>query len=64
MVNKEQNNILISHPTIVKLNNVVFSMNPQSAAGIDVMNGYFLQNCWHIINQDLKLVIKVFFFSV
>ncbi|WMV50080.1 hypothetical protein MTR67_043465, partial [Solanum verrucosum] len=39
MVNQEQNNNLTVVPTIEELKEVVFSMNPNSAAGPDGMNG-------------------------
>ena len=39
MVNQEQNDRLISLTTMAELHQVVFSMNPQSAAGPYCMNG-------------------------
>uniref|UniRef100_M1D937 Non-LTR retroelement reverse transcriptase n=1 Tax=Solanum tuberosum TaxID=4113 RepID=M1D937_SOLTU len=48
-------------PTVEELKEVVFSMNPNSAAGPDGMNGYFFQKCWHIIKKDLFGVIQAFF---
>ncbi|KAG5585847.1 hypothetical protein H5410_046281 [Solanum commersonii] len=53
MVNQEKNNNLITMPTLEELNEMVFSMIPNSAAGPDGMNGYFFQKCWHIIKKDL-----------
>ncbi|XP_049405051.1 uncharacterized protein LOC125868449 [Solanum stenotomum] len=61
MVNQEQNNNLTAMPTIEELKEIVFSMNPNSAAGLDVMNGYFFQKCWQIIKNDVFGVIQVFF---
>lgn len=61
MVNQEQNNNLIAVPTIEELKEVVFSMNPNSAAGPDGMNGFFFQKCWQIIKHDLLAVIQAFF---
>ncbi|KAG5580316.1 hypothetical protein H5410_050943 [Solanum commersonii] len=39
MVNREQNESLTALPTLAELKEVVFSMNPNSAAGPDGMNG-------------------------
>ena len=44
-----------------ELKKVVFSMNPNSAAGPDGMNGYFFQKCWNIIKNDLIEVVHAFF---
>ncbi|KAG5585843.1 hypothetical protein H5410_046277 [Solanum commersonii] len=40
-------------PNLEELKKVIFSMNPNSAAGPDGMNGYFFQKCWNIIKHDL-----------
>ncbi|XP_015158404.1 uncharacterized protein [Solanum tuberosum] len=61
MVNLVQNNSLTTMPTLEELKEVVFSMNPNSAAGPDGMNGYFFQKCWDIIKHDLFGVIQAFF---
>ena len=61
MVNHEQNDRLISNPTMVVLKEVVFFMNPLSAVGTDGINGFLLKKCCHIINQDLMELIKEFF---
>jgi len=44
-----------------ELKEVVYSMNPNSAAGTDGMNGCFFQKCWSIIRKDLLAVIHAFF---
>ena len=48
-------------PSMDKLKEVVFSMNLNSAARPDGMNGYFYQKCWHIIKNDLMEVVQAFF---
>ncbi|KAG5600548.1 hypothetical protein H5410_031918 [Solanum commersonii] len=53
MVNQAQNDELQALPTVEELKGVVFSMNPNSAAGLDGMNGCFFQKCWSIIKDDL-----------
>ena len=44
-----------------EIKEVVFSMNPNSAAGPDGMNGYFFKKSWHIIKNDLIGVVHAFF---
>ncbi|KAG5580314.1 hypothetical protein H5410_050941 [Solanum commersonii] len=61
IVTQEQNDSLKAIPTIEELKEVVFSMNPNSAAGPDGMNGCFFQKCWSIIKHDLLAVIQAFF---
>ncbi|KAH0646562.1 hypothetical protein KY284_034446 [Solanum tuberosum] len=61
LVSQEQNDGLKEIPSIEELKEVVYSMNPNSAAGPDGMNGYFFQKCWNIINKDLMAVIHAFF---
>ena len=61
MVSQEQNTQLISLHKMEELKSVILSMNPNSAAGLDCINGYFFQKCWHIINDDLVGVVKAFF---
>jgi len=61
MVSQELNDRLKELPTIDELKEVVHSMNPNSAAGPDGMNGCFFQKCWNIIKNDLMAVILAFF---
>ncbi|KAH0734895.1 hypothetical protein KY285_010602 [Solanum tuberosum] len=61
MLNQEQNGNLIAMPNMKELKEVVFSMNPNSAAGPDSMNGCFFQKSWSIIKEYLMEVIKAFF---
>ncbi|KAK6791450.1 hypothetical protein RDI58_010531 [Solanum bulbocastanum] len=61
MVNKDQNDRLKALPSMYELKEAVYSMNPNSAAGPDGMNGYFFQKCWDIIKKDLLAVIHAFF---
>lgn len=48
-------------PTMDELKNIVFSMDPNSVAGPDGMNGKFFQTCWDVIKEDLFKVIQAFF---
>ncbi|XP_049348974.1 uncharacterized protein LOC125813528 [Solanum verrucosum] len=61
MVSQEHKDRLKELPTIDELKEVVHSMNPNSAAGPDGMNGCFFQKCWNIIKNDLMAVILAFF---
>ncbi|XP_049399717.1 uncharacterized protein LOC125863742 [Solanum stenotomum] len=61
MVDQVQNDRMKELPTMEELKEVVYSMNPNSAAGPDGMNGYFFQKCWSIIKKDLLAVIHAFF---
>ena len=61
MVIQDLNDSLKSIPTIDELKEVIFSMNPTSAPGIDGMNVFFFQKCWNIIKNDLLAVINAFF---
>ena len=45
MISQDHNNQLTNMPSIDELKGVVFSINPNSAAGPDGMNGYFYQKC-------------------
>ena len=60
MISQDQNIQLTNIPSMDELKEVVFSMNPYSAAGPDAMNGYFFQKCWHIIKNDLMGVVHAF----
>ncbi|XP_055826362.1 uncharacterized protein LOC129894731 [Solanum dulcamara] len=61
LVTDDQNRDLQALPTLEELRTVVFSMNPNSAAGPDGMNGKFFQECWEIIKEDLFRVVLSFF---
>lgn len=61
MITDAQNQVLSAMPSIDELKQVVFSMNPNSAAGPDGMNGKFFQSCWDIIKRDLLAVVQSFF---
>ncbi|OIT36118.1 hypothetical protein A4A49_64435, partial [Nicotiana attenuata] len=57
MINSEDNDALTADPTMSELKDIVFSMNPTSAAGPNGMNGKFYQSCWDIIKYDLLNVV-------
>ncbi|KAK6780041.1 hypothetical protein RDI58_022225 [Solanum bulbocastanum] len=61
MVTQDQNDRMKSLPSMDELKEIVHSMDPNSAAGPDGMNGYFFQKCWDIIKEDLLAIIHAFF---
>lgn len=61
LINDDQNPSLQYVPTMEELKEVACSMNPNSAAGRDGMNGKFFQSCWTIICNDLLKVVHYFF---
>ncbi|XP_019264569.1 PREDICTED: uncharacterized protein LOC109242177 [Nicotiana attenuata] len=61
MITQEDNDLLSVYPTLSELKEVVFSMNPTSAAEPDDFNGKFYQSCWDIIKANLLNVVLAFF---
>ncbi|KAH0700920.1 hypothetical protein KY284_015135 [Solanum tuberosum] len=61
VVTPEQNEMLQAIPTMEELRQVVFSMNPNSAAGPDGIGGKFYQVGWSIIKEDLLAAVQSFF---
>ncbi|XP_019261368.1 PREDICTED: uncharacterized protein LOC109239280 [Nicotiana attenuata] len=61
MITGEDNDSFNKDPTMEELKNIVFSMNPVSAAAPDGLNGKFFQHCWEIIKNDLFNVVNAFF---
>ncbi|KAH0765178.1 hypothetical protein KY285_001049 [Solanum tuberosum] len=61
MVTEEQNQTLQQMPNLEELTQVVFSMNPNSAAGSDGFGGKFYQHCWEIIKEDVLSAVQYFF---
>ncbi|XP_015160504.1 uncharacterized protein [Solanum tuberosum] len=60
-VTLEHNEILQALPIIEELRQVVFAMNPNSAAGPDGIGGKFYQACCSIIKEDLMAAVQSFF---
>ncbi|WMV13674.1 hypothetical protein MTR67_007059 [Solanum verrucosum] len=48
-------------PTLEELRHMVFSMNPNSTPGPNVIGGKFYQACWNIIKEDLLAAVQSFF---
>ncbi|XP_049368153.1 uncharacterized protein LOC125833035, partial [Solanum verrucosum] len=61
VVTHEHNKRMQVMPNIEELRQVVFAMNPSSAAGPDGIGGKFYQVCWNIIKEDILAAIQSFF---
>lgn len=61
MITQEDNDTISANPTLSELKEVVFLMNPTSAARPDGFNGKFYHSCWDIIKHDLLNVVLAFF---
>ena len=61
MISQDQNTQHTNIHSMDELKEVVFSMNPNSAAGPYSINGYLFQKCWHIIKNNPNGVIQDFF---
>ncbi|XP_060195100.1 uncharacterized protein LOC132624318 [Lycium barbarum] len=60
-ITEEDNVLLNAIPTIPEIQDCVFSLDPDSAPGLDGLSGMFNQKTWHIIANDLHRAIKAFF---
>ncbi|XP_015168633.1 uncharacterized protein [Solanum tuberosum] len=61
MITPEQNQKLQGMPTMEELQQVVYSMNLNSAPGPDGFGGKLYQVCWDIIKHDILEAVKSFF---
>ncbi|XP_055830826.1 uncharacterized protein LOC129899842 [Solanum dulcamara] len=61
MITEKHNKDLQDMHTMDELRTIVFSMNPNSAAGPDGMNGKTFQLCWDIIKEDFLSVVNSLF---
>ncbi|XP_075107134.1 uncharacterized protein LOC142180106 [Nicotiana tabacum] len=60
-ITEEDNIFLTNIPTTEEVKEVIFSLNPNSAAGPDGFNGCFYHSCWDIISNDVVNMIQAFF---
>lgn len=61
MITEAQNKDLQVMPNLEEVRKVVFTMNTNSVAGPDWVNGKIFQVCWDNIKNDLLAVIQAFF---
>ncbi|EOY06960.1 Uncharacterized protein TCM_021522 [Theobroma cacao] len=54
-------NMSVEEPNLQEVKEVVFGMDPESAAGPDGFSSHFYQQCWDIIAYDLFDAVKDFF---
>ncbi|KAH0769665.1 hypothetical protein KY290_013646 [Solanum tuberosum] len=60
-ITDEDNDKLISPPTMLQLKESVFSIYPDSSPGPDGLSGHFYQSTWNIIVADLHTTVSAFF---
>ncbi|XP_019224148.1 PREDICTED: uncharacterized protein LOC109205848 [Nicotiana attenuata] len=60
-MSSDDNDTLTSDPSMTELKEIVFSLNPPSAAGPDSMNRKFYQACWEVIKEVFLKVVLSFF---
>lgn len=61
VVNDATNMDLIAMPSTNEIKEIVFTMDPDSAPGLDGITAKFFQVCWDIISKDITLAIQAFF---
>jgi hypothetical protein len=61
LVNDTVNDLLTMIPSIEEIKNAVFSLNKDSAPGPDGFGGFFYQNYWDIIKDDVVNAVLQFF---
>ncbi|XP_060170402.1 uncharacterized protein LOC132601318 [Lycium barbarum] len=60
-ITEEENNFMCSIPEDEEIKGVVFSIDPNSAAGLDGYNGHFYHATWNIIQLEVCNFVKAFF---
>ncbi|KAK6791948.1 hypothetical protein RDI58_011029 [Solanum bulbocastanum] len=61
LIKAEQNEEMERLPTEDEVKKVVFSLNGDSASGLDGFSGQFFQSCWNIIREDITNMVRAFF---
>nr|XP_016504508.1 PREDICTED: uncharacterized protein LOC107822473 [Nicotiana tabacum] len=61
LITKEENIFLNSMPNKDEVREAIFTMNPDSAVGLDGYNGIFFQTCWNIAKQNIMDFVAEFF---
>ncbi|KAH0769992.1 hypothetical protein KY290_013973 [Solanum tuberosum] len=61
IITEEQKEKMDRTPEEEEVRDAIFSLNSESASGLDGFSGKFFQACWEIIKEDIvKLVIALF----
>lgn len=63
-ITESMNSSLIKPEEDEEIKEVVFSMNPSKAPGIDGMTPLFFQTFWHLIHKDVCKAAKSFFYQL
>ena len=64
LVSNDDNSFLLRVPLDVDIKDMVFSMDPHSASGLNDFTGLFYKHCWDIISRDVYSVVRQFFISL
>lgn len=58
MRDNSNNDFLLATPRLQEVEDAVFDINPNSAAGIDGFNGLCFQKTWDILAADIVNMVK------
>lgn len=61
LISEKDNEMLNMESTKEDIKMVVFTLDKNSASGLDELTGHFYHFCWDIIERDMVGVIKAFF---
>ncbi|XP_019226954.1 PREDICTED: uncharacterized protein LOC109208320 [Nicotiana attenuata] len=61
LITDEDNEHIMQKPTEEEIKEVIFSMDPNNAAGPDGFNGLFFQPTWRIVKNDVIEFVSAFF---
>ncbi|GAA0167741.1 reverse transcriptase [Lithospermum erythrorhizon] len=60
LVTQDQNDLLMAKPSLQEVKNTVFSLDKSSVAGPDGFNGFFFQEFWNLIDEDVYRAVLYF----
>lgn len=61
IITGNDNDVLNRALTVEDIKRIVFSLNGNSASGLDDFTGVFYQTCWDIVEADIVAVVIAFF---
>lgn len=60
-VSQSQNNSLVAPVTVDEAKKAIFEINPHKSPGPDRMNGFFYQQFWDCMGEDITKMVQEFF---
>ncbi|XP_010474601.1 PREDICTED: uncharacterized protein LOC104754160 [Camelina sativa] len=63
LISREMNEYLLTEVTVEEVKRAVFDINPNKCPGPDGMTGFFFQQFWDVIGEDIVNMVKTFFQS-